>query len=63
MLVDIYMDIFEGCEPRYLMAMATVGKKAEGCRRYRISVRVPDEAFTGKLDGVLPVEDIMEVDK
>ena len=63
MIVDLYMDVFEGAKPEHLMAMATVGKKSEGFRRYRISVRVPDEALTGKLDGVLPVEDVVEVDK
>jgi len=63
MLIDLYMDIYEGAEPKYLMAMATVSKKTEGYRRFRISVNVPDAALFGEIDGSLPVQDMVEVDK
>ena len=63
MKVNLYLDIQEGNTNEYLMALSTPLEKQDGARRYKICVNVPDTAFTGKVDGVLPVDEFKEVDK
>ena len=62
MKVNLYIDIYEGNSTEYLTASSTPIEKQDGARRYKICVNVPDIAFTGKVDGVLPVDEFKEVD-
>ena len=63
MKVDLYMDIYDGIELKYLSATAMPCKKSEGVRRLRITVNVPDHFIYGQVDGTAVVEETKEVDK
>ncbi len=62
MKLDLYIDVWAGNNPQYLTATASPSKKRLGSKRYKITVSIPDEAFTGVIDGELTV-DGEEVDK
>ena len=63
MKVDFYVDVWPGVDPEALMATARPMSKSEGCKRYKITANIPDVAFTGRVDGVAPVYEVLEVDK
>ena len=64
MKINFYTDIFPGASKDNLFATSTPStNKAPGTKRYKIAVDIPDYAFTGVIDGVLPVEECIEVDK
>ena len=59
----MYVDVYVGSQPKYLMAVASPSVKSGNCKRYKISVQIPDEAFSGEVDKVLPVDEVVEVDE
>jgi hypothetical protein len=63
MRVNLFMDVYQGWQPRYACANASPSVKPEGVRRLMITVDVPDEYITGKVDAVLPVIEKREVDE
>lgn len=50
-------------ETKNLCAIAAPCTKPDGWKRYKITVNIPDSAFTGVIDGQAPVEEVVEVDK
>ncbi|MEH6812938.1 MAG: hypothetical protein V7677_10460 [Motiliproteus sp.] len=63
MKIDFYTDVYPGVVPGNLFASQSPGAKSDGSKRYRISVTIPDHAFTGEVDGQAVVEETKEVDK
>lgn len=63
MKVNFYVDVFPMSKADVLFATTTPGQKIEGCKRYKIVANIPDQAFTGEIDAVAPVEEVIEVDK
>lgn len=63
MKVDLYLDVHVGSKPEHLLATPCPTDKIKGSKRYKISVNIPDYAFTGEIDSCLPVENVTEVDK
>lgn len=63
MKLDLYIDVYPGSEPKYLSATASPGTKSQGAKRYKIIVSIPNEAFTGPIEGTAPTEYAGEVDK
>lgn len=63
MKIDVYIDVWPGMKPEYLCAVQTPGAKPQNSKRYKATINIPDQAFTGIVDGQAPVEDVVEVDK
>ena len=62
MEVDFYVDVYVGAKPDGLVATTTPMAKFGGNKRYKITVNIPDHAFTGEIDGAAPVDSVTEVD-
>jgi len=63
MKVNLYMDVYQGCQTAHLFATTQPCAKGENARRLMIVVNVPDEFLYGHVDAVLPVIEVTEVDK
>ena len=62
MKVDLYVDVFPGAMDQPLYATSIPSVKSKMCKRYKITVNIPNWAFTDVIDGEAPVEAVCEVD-
>jgi len=67
--INLYLDVYDPAIHPSMASMPyhateTPQQKLKGTKRFKIVVDVPntERLFAGKLDGVIPVEEVKEVD-
>jgi hypothetical protein len=59
MKVVLYLDLFPGIDPRYLLAQTSPGAKTSGYTRYAITVNLPDP---NEPDVIVSADEVKEVE-
>ena len=62
MEIVFYSDIYPGLKPENIHMSQRPGYKGQFAKRFKVVVDIPDEAIYGKVDGILPVNEITDVE-
>ena len=58
MEIILYIDIWPGVDPAYAMAYTNPGAKSSGCKRFKITVKLPDPYEPDSEGDVTDIEEV-----